>query len=82
MRFVLSLVIALGVSLAVGGLLSFIFGLTLQGAIAVQTCIPGLGWVNGEWPPGLYCFLGALLASAGSGLIALGSLNWRPRVRA
>ena len=75
MRFVFSVVIALGVMLAVGGLLSFIFGLGLNDAISVHTTLFGLGWLNGEWWPGNFCFLGALLASIGSGCIALGGLN-------
>ncbi len=75
MRLLLSVVIAIGVSLTVGGLCSFIFGLATKDAIAVQTSLPGLGWFNGSWWPGQYCFLGALLASIGSGCIAIGALN-------
>jgi len=77
MRLVLSLVIAFGVSLTVGGSFSFIFGLATREPIAVHTSFCGLGWVNGSWWPGQYCFLGAILASVGSGLIALGGLNRR-----
>ncbi len=76
MRFVLSLVIALGLSLTVGGLLSFIFGLTLKDTIYVRL---GLGSFDGVWASADYCFLGALLASIGSGLIVFGGLNWSPR---
>ena len=77
MRIFLSIIIAIGVALAVGGLCSFIFGLALKDPIAVQTNLPGLGRLNGNWWPGQYCFLGALLASIGSGCIAIGMLNWR-----
>jgi hypothetical protein len=77
MRFVLSLVIAVGVSLAVAGLLSFVFGLTEKEPISVHTTLYGFRWVNGDWWPGQYCFLGAILASVGCGVIAFGGLNRR-----
>lgn len=77
MRVILNTIIALGVALAVGGLCSFIFGLALKDPIAVQTNLPGLGRLNGNWWPGQYCFLGALLASIGSGCITIGVLNRR-----
>ena len=75
MRYLINAVIAFGVSLTVAGLCSFVFGLVLKGPIYVQACQYGLNWVNGNWLPGHYCFLGTLLASTGSGLIALGGLS-------
>ena len=77
MRIVLSLIVAFGVSLTMAGLFSFIFGLALKEPIAVHTCLTGLGWLNGDWWPGQYCFLGAVLASIGSGFITLGVMNRR-----
>jgi hypothetical protein len=75
MRFLFSIVIAVGVALTVSGLFGFIFGLAMKEPINVHTRICGLEWVNGDWWPGQYCFLGALLASLGSGLITFGGLN-------
>ncbi len=76
MRFLLSLVIALGVTITVGGLLSFVFGLIRQGYVHVH----GFGPLDGDWSNNDYCFLGALLASVGSGLITVGGLNRGSRV--
>lgn len=80
MRIFLSLVVALGLSLTVAGLLSFIFGLDLKGAIVINSVL--LGSLNGDWSSGHFCFLGALLASIGSGVIIVGWLNWKPRAAA
>lgn len=78
MRFVLSVCIGLGLMLATGGLLSFIFGgWLLKGSLDVH----GLGPFNGVWSSAEYCFLGAVLCGVGVGLagfgIALGKMLYK-----
>lgn len=79
MRSLLSFAVAFGMSVTVAGLLAFTYGLTLKDPVYVHFPLDWLAPYSGYWWPGQYCFLGAILASVGSGLIALGALCRKPR---
>ncbi len=70
-RFAYASVVALGVFLLIGGACSF-----LDGVINPQDTYvgPAFGPLAGVWHPNDYRFLGAVLASAGGGLVTFGLL--------
>ena len=70
-RFGSASIVALGVTLLIGGLCSF-----LDGCLNPQDTIVGsaFGPLSGVWHANDYRFMGAVLASAGGGLLTFGLL--------
>jgi hypothetical protein len=68
-RYVPTLVAALGLAMLAGGCFAFIYGMTTATAVEAR----GLGPLNGVWHPPDFCWVGAILGSAGCGLSAFGA---------
>jgi hypothetical protein len=66
-----ALITSLGVAAFVGGVCSLAYGLMHPG----PTMVSGLGPFDGLWPAENYCFLGGVLAAAGSGLATFGVMT-------
>ena len=79
MRILMLLLASLGVALLTGGLLAFIFG---GWVLRAPLFVEGFGPLSGMWSHADYCFLGAVLASVGSGLATCGLVGLRGGCRA
>jgi hypothetical protein len=67
-QFFMSLFAAVGMGAAVGGVCALFYGVMHPGSTLVQ----GLGALDGVWHAEQYCFLGGVLAAAGSALATFG----------
>jgi hypothetical protein len=74
MKLIATLGLALGVATIVGGSLAFAFGLSTTDTIVISGVGPFAGFQD-KWHPTDYCFLGAILAAVGAGLVVF-CLTW------
>ena len=74
MKSPLILLTSLGVSMFVAGVSALAFGASMSGS---SLHVSGLGPFNGSWNSADYFFLGAALATLGSGLATGGYLGLR-----
>jgi hypothetical protein len=70
-RFAYASIVALGVTLFIGGACSFLDGVINPHDTHVGAAF---GPLSGVWHPNDYRFMGAVLASAGGGLVTFGLL--------
>jgi hypothetical protein len=71
-RLVFVLILALGVSTTVGGIIALLYSY-----LHAQSTFVVIGPYRATWEPENYCFFGAILASVGAGLVTFGLLARR-----